>query len=345
MAVYKRGSIYWVRFTWNGEEIRVSARTTSRAEAKAYEKELREQYGRIARGGQPRRTFVEALERYLTENLPDLKIKTQERYKTSSRMLLPHFEKLYLDQFTEARLAEYRSSRKAGGASNSTINRDMIVLSAVFRHAVEDWGWLKESPFKKIKKLKEPKERVRYLTRGHPGEADNEYQRLLAAANSKLRAMIIVAVGTGMRLEEQFSLTWPQVNFFRREITLTVTKSDRRRIVPMSDEVIAQISAQPRHIREPYIFWHGGDGKRYSNVRTAFETALRNAKIKDFTWHDLRHTFASWAVQDGMDIYKLSQIMGHSSVSVTMRYAHLRVDDLHKAMEGIGTKVGTEAPV
>ena len=88
----------------------------------------------------------------------------------------------------------------------------------------------------------------------------------------------------------------------------------------------------PRHIREPWVFWHD-DGRRYTTIKTAFNAACRRAKIKDFRWHDLRHTFASWAVQDGMDLYRLSRLLGHKTMQMTARYAHLQTADLHEAVK------------
>lgn len=180
--------------------------------------------------------------------------------------------------------------------------------------------------------LKEAAPRIRFLSR-------DEFSRLLDTAAPHLRPMLLVAVGTGMRLEEMLSLRWMQVSLPRREITLTETKTDTPRVVPMSAQIVGTVSALPRHIKEPWVFWHG-DGQRYTTIKTAFNAACRRAKIKDFRFHDLRHTFASWAVQDGMDLYPLSRILGHKTMQMTARYSHLRTADLHDA---VGTQVGTHS--
>jgi len=333
MSVYRRGKTYWVRFQFAGQEHRRSARTASRAEALAYEREWREQLGRVARGGRQRRTYREAMERFLIEHCASLKPGARVRYISSAKALHPHFKELYLDEIGRGQLAEFVQTRRGEGVTGATIRRDLACLSSMLGRACE-WDWIDGNPVRAFSKrgLREAAPRLRFLTR-------EEFARLHDAAAPHLRPMLRLAVGTGMRLEELLSLRWSQIDQRRGEIMLTETKSGAPRVVPMSAQVSGTVSGLPTHIREPWVFWHG-DGQRYTTIKTAFRAACRRAGIQNFRWHDLRHTFASWAAQDGMDLYRLSRILGHKTLAMTTRYAHLQTADLHDA---VGTRIGTHS--
>lgn len=335
MSVYRRGKTYWVRFQFAGQEHRQSARTASRAEALAYERELRDQLGRVARGGRQRRTYRETMERFLIEHCASLKPGARVRYISSAKALHPHFKELYLDEIGRKQLAEFVQTRRGAGVTSPTIRRDLACLSSMFGRACE-WDWIEGNLVHAFSKrgLKEAAPRVRFLT-------VDEFARLHDAAAPHLRPMLRLAVGTGMRLEELLSLRWPQIDLARREITLTETKTGAPRVVPMSAQIVGTVSEllRVRHIRESWVFWHD-DGGRYTTIKTGFLAACRRAEIKNFRWHDLRHTFASWAVQDGMDLYRLSRILGHKTLAMTQRYAHLQTADLHEA---VGTQSGTHS--
>lgn len=341
MAVYKRGKTYWIRFQWNGQEIRQSARTASRSAALDHERHVREELGRIHRGGKERYSYRQAMTRFIGQEIQSLKVKTQKRYITSGKALYSHFVSLYLDQINKKTLSEFVAYRKREGVSDATVRRDLTCLSAMLSAAMR-WDWIDANPVKGMDKrnLKESEARVRFLTL-------EEFNKLIAAAPN-LAHLIQFAVETGMRSEEQFGLTWGQVDLPRREVRLTGTKNGTSRTVPLSDKALQIIQSLPRHIKLPYVFWYRPQGskdvdtaKRYTSLQRPWKQALKAAGIEDFKWHDLRHTFASWAVQRGADMYKLQVVLGHKSPQMTQRYAHLRSDDLHEIAQLFGTKVGT----
>ena len=152
-----------------------------------------------------------------------------------------------------------------------------------------------------------------------------------------------MAVQTGMRLEELLGLRWEQVNLERREVRLVVTKTNQPRVVPLSDRAVAVFVASPRLGPSPYVFTNPITGQRYRNLRHSFRKACSLAGITDFRWHDLRHTFASWHVQSGTDLYRLSRILGHSTLQMTTRYAHLATENLHQAVRDMATSMATTA--
>ena len=199
-------------------------------------------------------------------------------------------------------------------------------------------GWVSQNPLKGMDKrsLPEARPRTRFLSR-------DEFKRLLSASAPHLRPLIGMAVETGMRLEELLSLKWEQVDLDRREVRLTVTKSSQPRVIPLSDRAVATGVASPCIAGSPYVFTNPGTRQRYRNLRHSFRKACSNAGISDFRWHDLRHTFASWHVQSGTDLYRVSRMLGHSTLEMSARYAHPATEHLHEAVRAMATSVATVA--
>jgi integrase/recombinase XerD len=125
LSVYRRGKVYWIRFQFAGQEHRRSARTASKAEAVAYERQIRKGFGRVARGGRQRRTYREAMERFLIEHCASLKAGPRVRYISSAKAVHPLFKELYLDQIGRAQLAGFASTRRGAGVATATIRRDL----------------------------------------------------------------------------------------------------------------------------------------------------------------------------------------------------------------------------
>lgn len=334
VSQYKRGKVWWVRFQADGEEVRRSARTTSRAVARDYERQLREEFGRVKRGGRPRISYRQAMERFVLEHLPTLKPETARRYRTSAKALHEHFEALDLDDIRQKTLSDYVIKRKRHGVSRDGIRNDLACLSSMFSCCIS-WEWAEENPVQAFRKrsLGAPVSRTRYLSH-------DEEKALVEAAGKYLRPMILFAIDTGLRLEEQLSLTWDQVNLKRSEIFIPKTKTDNPRTVPLLERSAHILAQQPHHIASPYVFTKK-DGSRYGKLTRGLAGAAGRAKVENLRWHDLRRTCGCRLLQDyGMDIHKVSKWLGHRSVTVTERaYAFLRAEDLHRAVR---TKVGTE---
>lgn len=344
MGIYRRGKTYWIRLVRDGQEIRRSARTAVKSVALAYERELNAELARVSLGGRPRRSYREAMVRFIEEYLPTLADGAALRYRSSAKQLHGHFEALYLDQIDLSCCKAYVAARRKAGCvierkdgskirrdiTPATVKRDLACLGSMFSRCVE-WDWIEANPIPVAKSLglRESKSRTRYLTPG-------EYAELLAQSSERLRPLVVALVATGLRKEEMLSLTWRQVNLARLELTIK-GKGDKTRVVPLSDEAAAVIAAQPRHALSPWV-WHI-EGERLTDIRQGFAGACRRANIEGFTVHDLRHTFASWAVQgahpwqsEPMDLYRLSRWLGHSTTRMTERYSHLETADLHRAI-------------
>jgi integrase/recombinase XerD len=333
-TIYKRNATYWVRFQWRGKEVRRSAHTTSKATAQQFLAGLLDEHRRLDRGGRPRRTYNEALERFTYDYLPTLKPRTQERYRTSFRQLNAVFGSLYLDEFTRGRLADYASARMKTGTKGATVRRDLATLSCLCSCAVS-WDYIDANPVKQFSKrhIRESPPRTTYPTA-------EQVDRLIANAPPMAGRIIRFLAETGMRQEEVCGLEWSQVSIQRREIRLTKTKTSSPRVVPLSDAAIGTLVGTPRHITSAYVFWHH-DGKRHSTFASSFALIARRAGVP-FRCHDLRHAFASRFIQATGDIPALQAILGHRSIQMTMRYAHMVTSHLHRAMADFGTKTGTK---
>lgn len=334
MGLYKRGGVWWIRFKYQGTEIRRSAQTTDKREAQRAEREIRERLRQQRLGGRPKRTFEETLAKWMNEAWPALKLSSSRRYSFSADRLTERFAGKHLHDIDKRAIAEFISSRKADGVTQATIRRDLAALSSMMSFAVS-LDWIEHNPVTaQVKRgLKESPPRVRWLTQ-------SQYAAVLDAAANQTRPLIEFAAETGMRFDEQFSLTWDRVDLDRREAYVVGTKSGTPRMVPLRDRAIEILRERPRYLRSQLVFWRG-KGERYTNSPRGLNSALKRAGIKDFRWHDLRHTFASWRVQEGMDLYRLSLIMGHTTMQMTRRYAHLSTEHLHEAVAESRYKSGT----
>lgn len=341
MSIKKRGKTWHVKFQFARKTIRQSARTTSRTEALEYEKHLKAECKRIYNGGKPRFTYREAMQRFLTEYSIQLKPRTHIRYMASARNLHYHFSELNLDEIGKKVISDYKVARQRLGFKNATINRDISCLSSMLNFAADN-DMIEFNPCKLIvkKKLREAPPRTRYLS-------PKEYDSIIAASPAYLKALIIVAVETGVRKEELLSLKWTQFNQHRNELFLTDTKNRKPRTVPVTNLARAQIQAQAHNISSPYIFNNSAGNRHTTRPFQAFKVAAKKAEVDKINWHDLRRTFGSWRLQGvrgaKMNMYEVSKVLGHSSVRVTeTNYAFLAVDNLHEAM---GTKIGTHESV
>ena len=236
-------------------------------------------------------------------------------------------------QLTEV-LGEFVAIRKRTGVTDATIRRDLSFLGSIFTAAIRR-GWVDTSPVTALNKkaLKESRPRIRFITR-------DEFSRLHYAASETLKPILVLAVETGMRKEELLSLQLPQIDLRRREVYLKITKTSSPRRVPLSVTAADTI----RHLLErqdrptSLFLFCKPDGARSGDPEKGFNAACNRAGLADFRYHDLMHTFASWWVQEGGDLYRLSRVLGHATLQMTARYGHLRTEDLHEEMERVTQK-------
>ena len=188
----------------------------------------------------------------------------------------------------------------------------------MFTKAIE-WEMVDENIYSRIRKVKmlpENNRRLRFLS-------EQECSVLVKSCAPHLKPIVVMALNTGMRRGEILSLEWDKhVDLKHGFILLSNTKNNTRREIPINQTLAAELKRIPMHLTSPYVFTDN-QGRRYKNVRKSLATALRKAGIKDFLFHDLRHTFASHLVMAGVDLTTLKDLLGHQSLDMTLRYAHL----------------------
>jgi integrase len=171
--------------------------------------------------------------------------------------------------------------------------------------------------------LKENNQRMRYLSY-------EECQTLIDVCESHLKPIVITALNTGMRKGEILNLKWDDVDLKNGFIFVRETKNGDRRDIPINQKLRSALESlyrgskkNPRQIHIPYVFYYYRTGNPFLDVKRSFTTALRKAGIKDFRFHDLRHTFASQLVMAGADIAAVRELLGHKTLTMTLRYSHL----------------------
>jgi integrase len=230
----------------------------------------------------------------------------------------------------------YIAQRKAEGAAASTINKEVGLLSSAINYARREWGWNLLNPAERCK-LREPEGRVRWLTRA---EAD----ALIRAAALDPRAshlpdLIRLALHTGMRRGELLGLEWNRVDLQGGGLIYLEarhTKSGYGRTVPLNKEARAALTNRLRLRMQQtppsrWVFCHP-DGTRIGDVKHGFTTACRRAGLEDFRFHDLRHTCAAWLVTAGVPLAEVRDLLGHKTIQMTERYAHLAPENLRAAV-------------
>jgi integrase len=265
-------------------------------------------------------TLGDVCARYGREVLPGKGPGTQAHQGPQLAWWSQQLGHLRLDQVTPARLAACRELL-AQTRAPATVNRYVAVLSHAFTLAVREWGWLEASPLQRVRRLREPRGRVRCLT-------DEERPRLLAAcqANSNpcLYPVVLLALSTGARKQELLSLTWREVDLRRAQLTIAHSKNGERRTLPLAGRALqtVQALAKVRRIDTPLLFPRA-DGRAPLDLRYAFHQALREAGIADFRFHDLRHTFSSYLAMNGASLLEMAEALGHKTLAMVKRYAHL----------------------
>lgn len=340
---YKRNdSPYWWIFVKqsDGKRTRRSSGTTDFAAAKALEQQSRADAWKEKEWGvNPPRTFEEVMLPYLRNASQH-----QRSYETTThrvKALRPHFTGVVMNDLTGLRIREYTTARLESGASPATVNRELAALSAAINWCNVEFEWALPNPVKG-RTMKEPEGRVRWLTRA-------EVESLCRAARGQkfgliLESFIRLAVNTGCRKEEMLGLEWRRVDLINGLIYLegVHTKAGKRRSIPLNEGALSALKVMAAFRAEkapasPWVFMRG-NGERVLSVRNGFIDACNKAGIVDFTIHDLRHTCAAHLISAGVALAEVRDLLGHSTVMMTERYAHLapaRVRDAVRVLDGL----------
>jgi len=244
---------------------------------------------------------------------------------------------------TPALIAECRDellegkTHLGGTRAPATVNRYLAAISHCFTVAVKEWGWLDDSPMRKVRKGRESRGRVRFLS-------DDERERLLNACkeskNTALYPVVVLALSTGARLSEILTLKWDQVDTGRGVITLYETKNREIRSLPLVSHALNVVKdlSKVRRIDTDLLF-PGRDKKQPVDIRYAWVTALDKAKIEDFRFHDLRHSAASYLAMNGATLAEIAEILGHRTLQMVKRYSHLTERHVARVVKKMNRKI------
>ena len=341
-GIYKRGNVYWIRYA--GLDGRVRYESSHSRKFKDAEVLLCNRKAKISEGKEPtlknkilNHTFTELSEHYLKW------AKKQKSFRCKKGFvgqLVKSFGNCPLRRFTKMIVEEYQTKILNGGNAPATANRHIATLKHMFTKAV-DWEMVEEEVLKKIRGVKlerEDNKRLRYLSK-------EECQSLISNCTGHLNAIVITALNTGMRKEEILSLQWDSnVDLKHGFILLNKTKSGKRREIPINQTLSEALQGIVRHLHSKYVFVDK-EGKRFKDVKRSFKTALRRTGIKDFKFHDCRHTFASHLIMAGVDLTTVKDLLGNNNITMTLRYAHLAPGHKIKAMEILDNAIGRKPTI
>lgn len=325
MPLYRReGSPFWqYSFSIGGIRFRGSTGCESKKDAQLVEATARHEAKARRKRSDPWR-LRDCLGAYWSEHGQHKRSASDIFIKLDSLTRLLGKDRMIAD-LTNADMLDYRAARVAEGLQPNGVNRDFTYLAAALKWAQTMHG--KQIPALAWKQIraKEPPHRIRYLSR-------DEYARLLQQCSPELAMIVKVAVATGLRKSNILKLDWREVDLSSGTITVTV-KGDKKHSVKMAPALRAAFSTMPTRV---------GPVLNTTNFRKQWEAAKTRAGLIDFRFHDLRHTAATWMRMGGADLADICEALGHSDVSVTMRYAHVEPEHHVTAFDRISERVWSQ---
>ncbi|MCO8072225.1 site-specific integrase [Acinetobacter lwoffii] len=281
-------------------------------------------------------------ERFVMEvYLPNARVRKKSHRDDESRLrkhILPYLGEKRFDELNMALVTDVLHSAKAKGLKDATVNRIRALLSVIFNLAI-DHELIASNPMKRVKKLQENNQIERYLS-------DEELQHLMlvlkhpehyAISNKTIVAIIKFLLLTGVRKREAMDMQWSDVDFTKSTWLLKFNKSGKARHIALNTDAMAILNALPKI--STYIFANPETGKPYNDIRKTFDKVMQCAGISNMRIHDLRHNFASLAVNSGESLFVVQKLLGHASPQTTQRYAHLQHSTLQNASEKIAAVI------
>jgi len=234
--------------------------------------------------------------------------------------LIPFFGQMPLKEINNKKVEEFKAFRLKS-ISGKTLRNEVSMLSTCLKTAVE-WGYLDALPLIKMPKV--PQNDFKWLK-------EDECLMLLQAAEGKIKDMIFLAMKTGMRFGELIAITWPDMDFENKRLTVNKsivlgvsgpTKNGKIRYIPLTDSVCEHFKGMKK--KSGLVFHEDGGGFIHQkNINYHLGRAYLKAGLPPWGWHTLRHTFASHLACKGASILAIKELLGHTDIKTTMRYAHL----------------------
>lgn len=341
MGIYKRSnSPYWlIRITSpSGRRIQRSAKTQDKKLAQQLHDKIKNELWAVDRlGKKQQRMWKEAAVRWVKERHYK---RSLDKDIATIGWLDKHLAPLFLDDISRTKIEEIAEIKAKEGVKPRTVNNILQLIRSILRIARDEWEWLDKVPSVKLRK--EPQGIVRWLTR-------EEARRLIKELPPHLANAAIFSLATGLRAANVYKLKWCHIDFERKHAFVNWDQSKSKKPIPVplnedAMDVLHRIRAETNRILadkkyqfkvdEEHVFLYQGHPVKQLATR-AWYFALDRAKIKNFRWHDLRHTWASWHVQNGTSLHELQQLGGWSCYNMVLRYAHLSSDQLTNAANRI----------
>jgi integrase len=327
MGLHLRGRIWYADYYADGRRVQESTGTANQRKAQMF---LALRMSEIERGVYVRRVRVplsELWERYFA--YAQLHKRSWIRDKQMYGKLSQFFGEVNLDSITPSRVEEFQQHRSRE-VSPATVNRELALLKHMLNLA-ERWNLRQgQNPVRLVKFLSEDNVQFQTLS----GEAE---QALLARCPSYLQDMIVFALNTGLRSEDIFNLQWKEVDLETRRLNVLVQKTRRQIVIPLNDAAYEVLAAWLPMRKGPYVFYNQMTGDRFRDLKAGFKLACKQAGLSGVTWHTLRHTFASRLLRKGADIVAVKELLGHSTIVGTMRYAHTSEEAKVRAVQAVGS--------
>jgi integrase len=335
MGLYKRDTVWWMSFTHNGKQIRRSTETEDKKLAIRIFDKLK---GEIAEGkwfekppGDAYR-FQDLMDKYMVEySAVNKAASSHKRDKSIVAQLNSFFGECYLLDITSAMISDFKVKRRADGVSPRTINYELTTMNHAFNIAIREWGLISENPVLKVRKERVSNNIERWLTL-------EEENKLLKESPKWLQDIIVFAINTGFRQSEILDLKWSQVDMDRQTITIFEQKNRCVDTLPLNETVLQLLRERQStpYNSDGYVFPNTLNQRKENRVLlTAFSKALKRAGVINFRFHDLRHTFATRLVQNGVDIYSVQKLGRWKNVTMVQRYAHHHSESLRSAIKMI----------
>jgi integrase len=325
MSVFKRGRVFWIDyFDKNRRRIQESSRSSIRRDA---EQLLALRKSEVLRGVYKRPVkinFGEFSKRYMDH------AKANKRSWLRDEQMLKQLTECFgserpLTEIGPVDIEGYKLHRRTQ-VSGSTTNRELALLKRMFNLAIEWDLFLDRNPVCRVRFFREFNIHRRTLSL-------EEEQQFLRNAAPFLQDLVIFGLNTGLRVGEIFSLQWSHVDMEKGILNVFAPKTGKTRPVPMNSEARRVLEAWALGRKNSFVFYNHDTGKPFVDLKAGFALACRKAGISGVTWHTLRHTFASRLLDRGADIVTVQQLLGHSTVIVTMRYTHTNLDSKRAAVE------------
>jgi len=322
MFLYKESNdYYYIHFTRNGKRAKKSTKCKRKSDAmQVFNKfnpnlctKIKDNY-----------TFFGYYAQYITKIKHTHKYKTIKGYKNTFNFVQRYMIDINIEQITKSHIEAY-TQKRIDIHSIYQARGDLIILRRIFNSAIED-GLCKSNPCKYVK-CKIPQKSPLYFTK-------DEFNELVGRISNKdFKNLVVFAVNTGLRLNEIRNLRFENIkdNSIILDNHSFLTKTDRVRVVPLNKSALESIC-----VRSGYIFTYNGKQWSEHYPSKLLKRLVRELGLNDkLNFHSLRHTFASWLVQSGVDLYIVKELLGHSSITTTEVYAHLRKDNLKDAVKKI----------